>query len=445
MTRSCSALALVLALAALAAPSALAQERPTLIIGSPSFQPLPMAVADFLPDGDARAAQEATDVVRGDLALSGLFDVLDPKGFLADPSEGFAASSIRFARWADVGAEGLVRARVRREGTDLVADLHLYEVRAGRESLVKTLRAPAATPRAVGHRMADEIVRHYTREPGVFSTQIAAIRKARGVFELVLFDADGKNPRVLLSERTILLTPSWRPDGKEILLTSYRSGRPELWTLRLADRTFRKLSQIPNAMGGVYSPDGAHIAFTATEGGNSDVWVMAADGTGARRLTHEPALDLSPSWSPDGKRIAFVSDRAGTPQIYVMNADGIRGAPAHLPGQLQPDPAVEPARRPHRVHRARRAQGLRRVRHRGRRWPRRPAHPGPGPDERGALLGAERAHGGVSERQEGCGAARAVRSQGRPPDRDRGRRRRALRARVGPAVRLTGGADGRYR
>jgi TolB protein len=306
----------------LAASSAGAQGRPTLVIGSPNFQPLPIAVADFVPEGEARAAQEATEVVRGDLALSGLFEVLDPKGFLADPAEGFAASSIRFARWADVGAEGLARARVRREGADLVADLHLYEVRAGREALARTVRAPAATPRTVGHRIADEIVRYYTREPGVFSTQIAAIRKARGVFELVLFDADGKNPRVLSSERSILLTPSWRPDGKELLVTSYRSGRPELWSVRIRERTFRRIGDVPNAMGGVYSPDGKQIAFTATEGGNSDVWVMAADGTGARRLTREPALDLSPTWSPDGKRIAFVSDRAGTPQIYLMNADG---------------------------------------------------------------------------------------------------------------------------
>jgi TolB protein len=319
MTRSRTALAL--AFAVLAAPVA-AQDRPTLVIGSPSFQPLPIAVADFAAEGDARAAQETTDVVRGDLALSGLFDVLDPKGFLADPAEGFAASSIRFARWADVGADGLVRARVRREGGDLVADLHLYEVRAGRELLAKSVRAAAASPRAVGHRIADEIFRHYTREPGVFSTQIAAIRKARGISELVLFDADGKSPRVLLSERTILLTPAWRPDGKEILVTSYRSGRPELWALRLEDRAFRRVGQVSNAMGGVYSPDGTQIAFTASDGGNSDVWVMAADGTGARRLTREPALDLSPSWSPDGKRLAFVSDRAGTPQVYVMNADG---------------------------------------------------------------------------------------------------------------------------
>jgi TolB protein len=314
--------ALLASLAVTLASPAAAQERPTLIIGSPTFQPLPVAVADFAAEGDPRTGRDVADVVRSDLALSGLFDVLDPKGFLADPGEGYTASTIRFARWADVGAESLVRARVRKDGADQVADLHVYEVRAGRESLSQVVRAAATSPRLLGHRIADEVVKLYTHERGVFSTQIAAIRKARGLFELVLFDADGRNPRVLLSERSILLTPSWRPDGKELLLTSYRSGRPEIWALRLSDRAFRRLGATPNAMGGVYSPDGSQIAFTATEGGNSDVWVMAADGTGARKLTREPALDLSPTWSPDGKRIAFVSDRSGSPQIYVMNADG---------------------------------------------------------------------------------------------------------------------------
>jgi TolB protein len=313
--------ALLLAAGALAARPAPAQERPTLIIGSPNFRPLPVAVSDFLGEGDLRG-REVADVVRSDLALSGLFDVLDPKGFLADAAEGFAAPTIRFARWADVGAEGLAKARVRRAGADVEGELHLFEVRAGREALQKTVRAPASDPRALGHRIADEIVRHYTREPGVFGTKIAAIRKARGISELVLFDADGKNPRVLLSEKTILLTPAWRPDGKELLVTSYRGGRPEIWSYRLADRAFRRLAPVPNAMGGVYSPDGSRIAFTASESGNSDVWVMNADGTGARRLTREPAIDLSPSWSPDGKRIAFVSDRAGTPQLYLMSAEG---------------------------------------------------------------------------------------------------------------------------
>ncbi len=304
-----------------AASAAAAQDRIYVDVGSPNFQPLPIAVAAFQGDGDVRGA-EVSDVVRSDLALSGLFDVLDPRGFLADPSEGFAAPSIKFARWADVGADGLVKARVRRAGADLEGDLHLYEVRAGREVLATTARAAAADPRALAHRLSDAIVRYYTHEPGVFSTRIAAIRKAKGTFELVLFDADGKNPRVLLSERAIMLTPAWRPDGKEILVTSYRSGRPEIWSYRLADKAFRRLSSVLNAMGGVYSPDGSKIAFTASDGGNSDVWVMNADGTGARRLTTQPSRDLAPAWSPDGKRIAFVSDRAGTPQLYLMGADG---------------------------------------------------------------------------------------------------------------------------
>jgi TolB protein len=308
---------LAFALLALAS-AAHAQERTYVDVGSPNFQPLPIAIAPF----QGEVAGVVGEVVRNDLALSGLFDVLDPRGFLADAAEGFAAPTIRFARWADVGADALAKARIRRIGAGLEGELHLYEVRAGREVLVKTLRAPAANPRALGHRFADEIVRHYTREPGVFSTQVVAIRKTRGLFELVLFDADGKNPRVLMSERTILLAPAWRPDGAEILVTSYRSGHPQIWAYRLADRSFRRVAPIRNAMGGVYSPDGRRIAFSVSEGGNSDVWVMNADGTGPRRLTNHPALDLSPSWSPDGRRLAFVSDRAGTPQLYVMGADG---------------------------------------------------------------------------------------------------------------------------
>lgn len=338
--RTSAVLAAALALASLAAPVA-AQERPTLVIGSPDFQPLPIAIAAFQGD-DPRLAAEVTEVVRADLVLSGLFEVLDPRGFLADPGEGFAAPTIRFARWGDVGAEGLAKARLRREGGELAAELHLYEVRAGREVLSRVHRVPSSDPRLLGHRLADEIVKHYTREPGVFATRIAAIRRSRGLWELVLQDVDGKNARVLLSERAILLAPAWKPDGREILVTSYRSGRPELWTYRLADRSFRRLAPIANAIGGVWSPDGTRIAFTASDAGNSDVWLMNADGTRPRRLTREPALDLSPAWSPDGKRIAFVSDRAGTPQLYVMGADGAGLRRLTFQGNYNQTPAWSP-------------------------------------------------------------------------------------------------------
>jgi TolB protein len=267
-------------------------------------------------------AREACETVRGDLALSGLFKVLDPKGFLADPAEGISAASIKFPRWGDVGAEGLVKARIgRSDDGQANAEYALFDVRAGRELVTG---GESGGARALGHRIADAVLRAYTREPGVFSTQIAAVRKTKEGRELVLFDVDGKRAQVLLSEKLLILMPAWRPDGKELLVTSYRNGRPELWTYRLADRAFRKLLSVgPISMGGTYSPDGTRIAFTASQnGGTTDVWVADADGGNPRRLTKEPSDDLSPTWSPDGKRIAFVSNRAGSPQIYVMNADG---------------------------------------------------------------------------------------------------------------------------
>ncbi len=334
------ALATALPLSALAAASS---DRPAIVVGSPDFRPLPIAVAAFTGEGDARAAAgDATSVVRSDLALSGLFDVLDPKGFLADPNEGLAVASVAFRRWADVGADGLVKAAVRGEGNDLVGELHLYEVRAGREVLSKTLRVPAGATRALGHAMSDEIVRYYTHEPGVFSTHIAAVRKINDQYQLIVFDVDGQNAQVLLSESNILLLPAWKPDASEILVTSYRSGRPELWVYRFADHSFRSLGHHGNTMGGVYSPDGKRIAYCQSEGPNTDIWVMGSDGSNARRLTKDPSIDVSPSWSPDGTKIAFVSDRAGTPQVYVMGADGSSVRRVTFQGNYNQEPCWSP-------------------------------------------------------------------------------------------------------
>ncbi len=315
-----AAAALLVAVPAAAAPPPRAVT-PAVVVDSPSFQPLPIAVPAFLDEGQSRPAAEATEVLRHDLTLSGLFEVLDPRGYLAEPGEGLAAPAIKFSRWASIGAEGLVKVKVRGGAGGLSADLRVHEVRAGREALSRTLAAPDA--RALAHRVADELIRFYTGEPGVFRTQLVAVRPRRdGGRELVLLDADGQNPRVLLSEKALLLMPAWHPDGDRILVTSYRGGKPELWVYRLSDRSFRRLPLGHLAVGGAFSPDGTRLAFTASDAADTDVWVAAADGSGARRLTTSSALDLSPTWSPDGKRLAFVSDRAGTPQLFVMNADG---------------------------------------------------------------------------------------------------------------------------
>jgi TolB protein len=312
------ALALALALA----PAAAAAQRISIEIGSPNFQPLPIAVTPFRADAAAQAeAAEATQVLRGDLALSGLFDVIDPKSFLADPAEGIAAPTIRFSRWADIGAEGLVKALVRRGPEGVEGELHLFEVRAGREVMSQDRRAAGA--RRLAHQLADDVIQYYTREPGVFRTRILALRKGASSRDLVAFDVDGKNEEVIWHDAGIILLPTWRPDGKVVLFTRWVASRPELWTVDVATKKAQRLLAIGTlTTGGVYSPDGRHIAFTASVNGNSDVWMANADGSGAKRVTTDPATDTSPAWSPDGRRLAFVSSRSGNPHLYVMNADG---------------------------------------------------------------------------------------------------------------------------
>jgi TolB protein len=312
----------LLALLAALPAAALPQQRQYIDVGSPDFRPLPMAVPAFRADPAAEAdAREMAEVLRRDLALTGIFDLLDPRSFLAAPDEGLSAPFIRFGRWSDVGAEGLVKAQVRK-GAELAADFHLFEVRAGREVVTQPGRGPPGSARQLAHRFADEVVRYYTREPGVFRTRLAAFRRQKGGRELVLLDVDGKNPEVVWREQVAIL-PAWRPDGKAILFTSYRGGRPELWELELRSRQVRRLVGIGDlTTGGAWSPDGKRIAFAASSGGNSDIFVCNADGSDPRRLTDDPSTDGSPTWSPDGKRIAFVSNRSGHPHLYVMRADG---------------------------------------------------------------------------------------------------------------------------
>jgi TolB protein len=315
-------LPLLALLAGLLLPATAPAQRLVIDVSAPDFRPLPLAIPAFRADPAAQAdAAEVADVLRRDLLLSGLFDLLDPKSFLAAPDEGIGAPFIKFGRWSDVGAEGLVKAQVKR-GAELVAEFHLFEVRAAKEVLTQAYRGPPGSARQLAHRFADDVVRYYTREPGIFRTRIAAFRHARAGRELVVMDVDGKGAEVVWRDEVALL-PAWRPDGHAILFTSYKGGRPELWELDLRTRQARRLVGLGElATGGAYSPDGRRIAFAASSNGNSDVWVCSADGSDPRRLTTDPATDGSPSWSPDGKRIAFVSARSGHPHVYVMNADG---------------------------------------------------------------------------------------------------------------------------
>lgn len=114
------------------------------------------------------------------------------------------------------------------------------------------------------------------------------------------------------------------PDDERLLVSSDRSGNPDLWILPIAGGEMQQWTSDPNPdWAPRWSPDGSEVAFYASRNGNRDILVAPTSGGPARTLAHHEAEDLYPDWSPDAGAIAFYSHRSGNRDIWVVDiADG---------------------------------------------------------------------------------------------------------------------------
>lgn len=113
-------------------------------------------------------------------------------------------------------------------------------------------------------------------------------------------------------------SPSWSPNGKRIVFSSYPKGEfgSGIYVVALDGSHRRQLAK--HGFSPAWSPDGTRIAYAVRCG----IRLMTPDG---KDLTPPSAwkcihigLSGPPVWSPDGGQIAVV----GAHGTYVMNADG---------------------------------------------------------------------------------------------------------------------------
>ena len=166
----------------------------------------------------------------------------------------------------------------------------------------------------------------------------------QGGFFIDLFLADAETGRVKRrlvkstlnknyeSLRFINSAGAFSSDARYFALAAKRRDRDDLVILDVKRNREDRRIKVP--LNGLqtpsWSPDGKQIVFTGFDGGLSDLYVINRDGTGLRRLTSDKYADLHPAWSPDGKTIAFVTDRGNNTSFEDLRFGNLRIALYHL-------------------------------------------------------------------------------------------------------------------
>ncbi len=274
-------------------------------------------------------------VIEADLRRSGRFALIDPAraGQALQLGQPLNADALRAT-----GAQYVVMGR--QAGS---LDFEIIKVDDGQR--IGNFRIPPhPNQRRMGHKAADQIFQKLTGIRGAFDTRIAYVSASgpagNQTYQLIVSDADGVNPRTIVSSRKPVMSPSWSPDARQLAYVSYETGRPVVYVQDLASGAKRAISD-PNksSISPSWSPDGRSIAMSVSNRGDYDIYVANAGGGGLRQITNSRGIDAEPQWA-NGNTLIFTSDRGGQPQLYQTSAGGGNGSRMSFSGSYNAGASV---------------------------------------------------------------------------------------------------------
>lgn len=119
--------------------------------------------------------------------------------------------------------------------------------------------------------------------------------------------------------------PDVSPDGRELVFvqTPYAANRLVLARLEADGVTLHPKVIVPaepdvQLSNPRFSPDGQEIAVSRFRSGRRDVVIYDREGTLKETVTRDRAQDVDPAWSPDGRWLVFASDRSGIYNLYAF-------------------------------------------------------------------------------------------------------------------------------
>ncbi|MFI4865930.1 MAG: Tol-Pal system beta propeller repeat protein TolB [Steroidobacterales bacterium] len=313
----------LLALAAFGLGVAPARAELQILITKGVTDPIPIAIVPFARAVPADGGFDVAAVVQHDLESSGRFRAMQRRDMLTTPS---AASGVQAADWKAAGNDYVVVGRVTAASAgELDIDCDLINIQTGARAVSQKFIANASSLRNAAHLVSDFIYSKVLGVRGAFATRIAYVavqgKPPSQRFQLIVADADGENPKVILDSSQPIMSPAWSPDEQWLAYVSFENRLSGVYVQKVHTGERQLVSARVGVNGApAYSPDGTHLALTLSgAGGNLDVWLLDLSTQGLTRLTDDPAVDTEPAWSPDGKSVYFTSDRAGGPQIYKVD------------------------------------------------------------------------------------------------------------------------------
>lgn len=293
-----------------------------LLLTKGSDKAIPIAIVPFANQAsDGSGDNNIGGVNAADLRFSGQFKV---SNFNALPATPHQAADVNQAAWRSAGVEDVVVGSVQPDGADRVkvnfALVDLVKSSQPQVLISQTYNIPVKQERALAHHISDVIFQQLTGVKGIFSTRIAYVQQTNTNppnYSLLVADADGYNPRAILTSAEPIMSPAWSPDGKRMAYVSFEGKRSQIFITNIATGQRQKVSAYPGINGApAFSPDGRKLAVVLSKSGYPKIYLLDLAGNQLQQLTTGNSIDTEPNFAPDGQSLIFTSDRGGSPQIY---------------------------------------------------------------------------------------------------------------------------------